>query len=219
MVRFRPRPAPGNGAFVVEKAKIVVHEADQPGLVGDLLDPDGLPGEHGAQVDLVIAEADATTAGDDSETALGRVQGDGCAVAFTYDQIRASVGVADGRGGAGGERHAGGLHRRGQLGDVRCGRGVRRVGRTHFHSRGGFAPAARGRCPAPLGASLFQGTIRRIPPSPPPFLYEIPQFDVYNAPSGPVTSPFGRLANPASTTLRSPVLGSNLTRLALSVVH
>ena len=33
------------------------------------------------------------------------------------------------------------------------------------------------------------------------------RFDVYSAPSGPFTSPFGRLANPVSTSLRSPVLG------------
>ena len=48
---------------------------------------------------------------------------------------------------------------------------------------------------------------------------ETPQFDVYNAPSGPSTSPFGRLANPVSTFVRLPVLRSNLTRLAVSVDH
>jgi hypothetical protein len=51
--------------------------------------------------------------------------------------------------------------------------------------------AARGRHPAPPGGRLDYGTIRRMLPSPPVGENETPWFDVYNAPSGPVTSPLG----------------------------
>ncbi len=61
------------------------------------------------------------------------------------------------------------------------------------------------------------GTMRSTSPS--SGANETPQFVVYNAPSGPSTSPFGRLANPVSTFIRLPVLRSNLTRLAVSVDH
>ena len=50
-----------------------MHEADQPDLVGDLFDADGLSGEHGAEVDLAIFEADATAAGDDVAVVVERV--------------------------------------------------------------------------------------------------------------------------------------------------
>jgi len=41
-----------------------VHEADQPDLLGDLADADGLTGEDLAEVDFSAIEADATAASD-----------------------------------------------------------------------------------------------------------------------------------------------------------
>src|SRR5689334_9927902 len=67
------------------------------------------------------------------------------------------------------------------------------------------------------GRLASYGTIRSTSPS--LGANEMLQFDVYNAPSGPSTSPIGRLANPVSTGVRLPVRRSNLTRVALSVVH
>jgi len=67
------------------------------------------------------------------------------------------------------------------------------------------------------GGMRSHGTIRSTSPS--SGANEMPQFDVYSAPSGPSTSPLGRLANPARTFVRLPVLRSNLTRLAVSVDH
>ena len=61
--------------------------------------------------------------------------------------------------------------------------------------------------------------MRSTLPSPPVGENDTPWFEMYSAPSGPFTSPFGRVANPVSTSLRSPVLGSNVTRFALSAVH
>jgi hypothetical protein len=43
---------------VIEEAQVVVHEADEPDLVGHLLDADVLAGEHGAEMDLLPPEAD-----------------------------------------------------------------------------------------------------------------------------------------------------------------
>ena len=37
---------------MVKEPQVVFHEADQPDLVGHLLDPDGLAGEDGRQIDL-----------------------------------------------------------------------------------------------------------------------------------------------------------------------
>ena len=48
----------------VEKAQVVVHEADHPDLFGDLTDDDGLAGKDLAEVDLSAIEGDAVTAGD-----------------------------------------------------------------------------------------------------------------------------------------------------------
>ncbi len=49
---------------MVEVAKIVLHEANEPYTVADLLDADLLAGEHGAQVDFPAFVTDTATAGD-----------------------------------------------------------------------------------------------------------------------------------------------------------
>lgn len=50
---------------------IVMHEADEPGVVVGLLDADGLSGEHGTEVDLALIEASTAACGDDQ-----RLRGD-----------------------------------------------------------------------------------------------------------------------------------------------
>lgn len=50
--------------FVVEEAEIVVHEADQPDAVGDLLHSDALASEDLADIDLELSDADAAAGGD-----------------------------------------------------------------------------------------------------------------------------------------------------------
>ena len=57
--------------FVVEVAEIVVHEADQPNLLADLLDADALAGEDGAEIDLLPIEADAPACGHDDGSCRG----------------------------------------------------------------------------------------------------------------------------------------------------
>lgn len=66
---------------MIEEAQVVVHEADQPDLVGDLFDADVLTGEHLAEVDLVPAEADTAAAGD----------GDGAIVEGVVDRVEAAI--------------------------------------------------------------------------------------------------------------------------------
>lgn len=44
---------------MVEEAQIVLHEADKPDLVVDLLDADFLAGEYRAEVNFPSSEADA----------------------------------------------------------------------------------------------------------------------------------------------------------------
>ncbi len=44
---------------MVEVAEIIVHEADEPNLLADLLNADALAGEDGAEIDLLPIEADA----------------------------------------------------------------------------------------------------------------------------------------------------------------
>jgi len=57
----------------VKITQIVLHEADQPDAVGDLLDADQLAGEHGAQVDLAPFVADATATGDSGGPVMDRI--------------------------------------------------------------------------------------------------------------------------------------------------
>ena len=58
--------APG---LVIEEAQVVVHEAHQPDLLGDLLDADVLSGEHLTEIDLATPDADAA-AGRDGDGAI-----------------------------------------------------------------------------------------------------------------------------------------------------
>ncbi len=48
---------------MIKEPQIVVHEADQPDFLGDLFDADVLSGEHLAEVDLTLSDADAATCG------------------------------------------------------------------------------------------------------------------------------------------------------------
>jgi hypothetical protein len=50
--------------LAVEVSETVVHEGGKPETGLDLLDADGLAGEHLSEVDLATVEADAATAGD-----------------------------------------------------------------------------------------------------------------------------------------------------------
>ncbi len=68
---------------MVEVAEIVVHEADEPNLLADLLDADALAGEDGARIDLLPVEADAPACG----------HGDGPVVERIVDLGQASVGA------------------------------------------------------------------------------------------------------------------------------
>jgi hypothetical protein len=43
---------------VVKVAEIIVHKADEPNLVADLLDADALAGEDDAEIDLLAIEAE-----------------------------------------------------------------------------------------------------------------------------------------------------------------
>ncbi len=47
---------------MIKETEIVLHEADEPDVVADLLDTDVLPGEHGAEVELLLVEANASAA-------------------------------------------------------------------------------------------------------------------------------------------------------------
>ncbi len=68
---------------MVEVAEIVVHEADEPNLLADLLDADALAGEDGAEIDLLAIEADAPACG----------HGDGPVVEWVVDVGQACVGT------------------------------------------------------------------------------------------------------------------------------
>jgi hypothetical protein len=48
----------------VDVSEIVLHEADDPNAVVDLLDAEALPGEHGRDIDLLPVHADAPAGGD-----------------------------------------------------------------------------------------------------------------------------------------------------------
>jgi hypothetical protein len=61
----------------IDIAKIVVHEADEPNVLADLLEADALTGEDGAEIDLLAIEADAPAPGD----------GDGPVVEWVIEQL------------------------------------------------------------------------------------------------------------------------------------
>ena len=75
--RFEP------AGLVVEVAEIIVHEADEPNLLADLLDADALAGEDGAEIDLLAIEADAPACG----------HGDGSVVEWVIEFRQAAVGT------------------------------------------------------------------------------------------------------------------------------
>ena len=57
----------------IDEAEIVVHEADDPNAVVDLLDAEALTGEHGRDVDALAMQADAATVGDEDVAVVQRV--------------------------------------------------------------------------------------------------------------------------------------------------
>jgi len=61
------------GCLVVDVAKIIVHKADEPNLVTNLLDSDALAGEDGTEIDLAPVEADAPACGDGDGPVVERV--------------------------------------------------------------------------------------------------------------------------------------------------
>jgi hypothetical protein len=69
---------------VVEVAQIIIHEADEPNLLADLLDADELAGKDGAEIDLLTIEADSAACGDC----------DGLIVERVVEVGQASVGAA-----------------------------------------------------------------------------------------------------------------------------
>ena len=58
---------------MIEVAEIVIHEADEPNLLADLLDADALAGEDGAEIDLLAIEGAAAPG--DRGAAFGSDQG------------------------------------------------------------------------------------------------------------------------------------------------
>ena len=58
---------------MVEEAQIIVHKADQPDLIRDLLDADFLASEDGAEVDFLPPEADPAALGDGDGPVVERV--------------------------------------------------------------------------------------------------------------------------------------------------
>ena len=59
--------------FEIDEAEIVVHEADDPNAVVDLLDAEALTGEHGSDVDALAMHADAAAGGDEDVAVVQRV--------------------------------------------------------------------------------------------------------------------------------------------------
>ena len=51
---------------MIEVSEVVVHEAAEPDVVGDLRHADFLAGEDGAEIDLSPFVADAATVGDET---------------------------------------------------------------------------------------------------------------------------------------------------------
>ena len=68
---------------MVEVAEIIVHEADEPNVLADLLDADALAGEDGAEIDLLPIEADAPARG----------HGGGPVVEWVIEFPQASIGA------------------------------------------------------------------------------------------------------------------------------
>jgi hypothetical protein len=58
---------------VIEEAQVVFHEANEPYFIAHLLDADVLTGEHGAEIDLAPADADAAALGDGDGAVVERV--------------------------------------------------------------------------------------------------------------------------------------------------
>jgi len=54
--------------FEIDEAEIVVHEADDPNTVVDLLDAEALTGEHGRDIDALAMHADAAAVGDEGRS-------------------------------------------------------------------------------------------------------------------------------------------------------
>ena len=57
----------------IDVTEIIVHKADQPNSLVDLLDADGPPSGDGAEIDLLSTETDAATMSDDDGSAAERV--------------------------------------------------------------------------------------------------------------------------------------------------
>ena len=58
---------------MIEVSEIVVHEADEPDFIGDLLDADLLAGEDGAQVDFPAFVTDPAATGDSGGEVMDRI--------------------------------------------------------------------------------------------------------------------------------------------------
>src|SRR5260370_40421619 len=75
--RFEP------ACLVGEVAEVILHKADQPNLLADLLDADALAGEDRAEIDFLPIKADAPACG----------HGDGPVVEWVIKFQQASVGT------------------------------------------------------------------------------------------------------------------------------
>ncbi len=58
---------------MIEESQVIVHEADEPDVVGHLLDTDVLAGEYGAEMDLLTSEADPATLCDGDRPVIERI--------------------------------------------------------------------------------------------------------------------------------------------------
>ncbi len=67
---------------MVENPQIILHEADEPDLVGDLLDADLLASEDRAEVYFLSSKADTTALGD----------GDGHVVEGVFEVRESTIG-------------------------------------------------------------------------------------------------------------------------------
>ena len=70
-------------ALIVEEAEVVVHEANQPDVLGDFAHADVLAGEDRAEVDFATAEAQPPALGD----------GDGLIVQRVFQRRQALIGA------------------------------------------------------------------------------------------------------------------------------
>ena len=53
-----------HSGFHIEVTQIIIHKADQPDVVVNFFDADGLTGEDRAEVDFLVAQTDAAAVGD-----------------------------------------------------------------------------------------------------------------------------------------------------------